>query len=61
MFCLTRFVVDATENSKGGVAAEVYSPQTGLFMILTFVHVCIRTCYVHDKVYTAKNKKETTP
>ena len=27
----TRFVVDATENSKeGGVAAEVYSPQTGL-------------------------------
>ena len=27
----TRFVYDATENSKkGGVAAEVYSPQTGL-------------------------------
>ena len=31
MFCPTRFVVDATENSKeGGVAAEVYSRQTDL-------------------------------
>ena len=31
MFCPTRFVVDATENSKkGGVAAEVCSSQTGL-------------------------------
>ena len=29
MFCATRFVVDATENSKeGGVAVEVYNPQT---------------------------------
>ena len=44
MLCPTRFVVDATENSKeGGVAAELYSPQTGLFMILTFMHVCVRT------------------
>ena len=31
MLCPTRFVVDATENSKeGGVAAEVCSSQTGL-------------------------------
>ena len=31
MLCPTRFVVDATENSKeGGVVAEVYSSQTGL-------------------------------
>ena len=30
MFGPTRFVDDETENSKGGgVAAEVYSPQTG--------------------------------
>ena len=30
IICPRRFVVDATENSKeGGVAAEVYSPQTG--------------------------------
>ena len=30
MFCPTRFVVDATENSKEeGVAAGVYSPQNG--------------------------------
>ena len=46
VFCPTRFVVNATENSKkGGVAAEVYSPQTRLFIILTFMHVCIRTYY----------------
>ena len=32
MFCSTRFVVDATENSKeGGVAADVCSSQTGLW------------------------------
>ena len=62
MFCPTRFVVDATENSKeGGVAAELYSPQTGLFMILTFMHVRIRTYYVHDQIHSAKNKKERPP
>ena len=32
MLCPTRFVVDATENSKKGrVAAEVHSSQTGLW------------------------------
>ena len=32
ILCPTRFVVDATENSKeGGVVAEVYSSQTGLW------------------------------
>ena len=31
MLCLTRFVVDTTENNKeGGVAAEVCSSQTGV-------------------------------
>ena len=31
MLCPTKFVVDATENSKeGGVAADVCSSQTGL-------------------------------
>ena len=29
MSCPTRFVVDATENSKGDVAAEVCNSQTG--------------------------------
>ena len=30
-------------------------------MILTFTHVCIITYYVHDQMYSTKNKKETTP
>ena len=61
MFCPTRFVVDATENSKeGGVAAEVYSAQPWL-MILIFMDVCIRTYYVRDQIYSAKNKKRNNP
>ena len=59
MFCPTRFVVDATENSKeGGVAAEVYSPQTAFRHLCT--HVYVRTMYT-TKNTRAKNKNETTP
>ena len=63
VFCPTILVVDATENSKGGgVAAEVYNPQTGLWFwhLCTYVYVHT-TSYVHDQIYSAKNKKETTP
>ena len=52
----TRFVVDATENSKEGVAAEVYSPPDWS-MIRTFMHLCIRTYYVHDQIFSAKKKR----
>ena len=29
MLCPTRFAIDATESSKGGVAAEIAAPRLG--------------------------------
>ena len=43
-------------SKKGGVAAEVYSPQTGMFMILTFMRVCKRRYYI-DEIYSARKQK----
>ena len=31
------------------------------FMILTYTHVCVRTYYVHDDIYSVKNKKKLPP
>ena len=59
MLCPTRFVVDATENSKeGGVAAEVCRSQTGLrfcTLLLDIYGRGIRSTY--DQIYIRKKKK----
>ena len=49
MLCLTRFVVDATENRKeGGVAAEVCSSQTGWWFctLLRDIYARTRTYFI---------------
>ena len=56
MLCPTRFVVDATEDSKEGrMATEVCSSKTAYDSALffeTFKHVYVRTTY--DQIYSAK-------
>ena len=56
MLCQTRFVVDATENSKGGVAAKVCSSQTGLWFctLLRDIYARIRTYYVPPNIFDEK-------
>ena len=48
MLCPTRFAVDATGNSRGGVAAEVCSSQTGLlfYTLLRDIYALTRRVYV---------------
>ena len=61
MFSPTRYVVDATENSKeGGVAAEVCNSQTGVLFctLLRDIYARIRTTYT-TKYIQPKKKKET--
>ena len=57
MLCPTRFVVDATKNSKAeGVAAEVSPPRLAYNFALFFetvLHVYVRTTY--DQIYSGKN------
>ena len=63
MLCPTRFVVDATENSKkGGVAAKGCSSQTGLWSctLLRDIYARIRTYYVQDQIHPTKKKNTHT-
>ena len=59
MLCQTRFVVDATENSKGGVAAKVCSSQTGLWFctLLRDIYNRVRTYYVWPNIFGEKQNK----
>ena len=62
MLCPARFVVDATENSKGGVAAEVCGSQIGYDSALfskTFIHVYVRTTYTTNYIRRKEKNKET--
>ena len=63
VLCPTRFVVDATENSKaGGVATDVCSSQAGLCLCtLQDIYTRIRAYYVRPNMFGEKKRKLPPP
>ena len=56
IFCPTKFVVDATENSKeGGVAAEVCSSQTGLWTKSKRQHIALTWFTKMKSLFSSEN------